>query len=540
MAAQMKDEKQILSNVIQEIKKKAKKKVDKKRIATLLTARHGLSSDEVEAMLTRLEAEGFINQKLDEKGDLCYAISKPAPFESEDSKLEDTVSPRILNVGASKEGDTAEPFPNPLPPTVNPDNAVVFSTLEALARGLDSTNQLLHQERAFSKAILQENLELKIKIKELEVKNSHLLDDVILRGASRIQRADENDRDADPLDELFFPRNKKQLNSEGSKVIHDDTIQSDGFQVVRPRRLRSNIQRESLPVVSIESGSESEGDLGSESSCAKNQLKTGKSNNMKGSSLNITRKEPQKSSNPNNINSEILENTERKDQQQASQTNKSKSKNLQNNRDKSAQRKGNRKNKVNLNDRSQCEGTEEAKNSERKGGQQRETTSQRVKITIVGDSQLKRLDETKLSNHHHQVEIIAKGGSRIRQATQQVGKSESDIIVVHAGTNDIKSSNPEALSDAIIETLNKIQQNNPSSQIAYSSIFRRNDKNDLTPNRKVTEVNKIIEEKLNLHGFDFINNSNILFCNLWKDGLHINDGGIRKFAGNLSSYFRYC
>ena len=117
MAAQMKDEKQILSNVIQEIKKKAKKKVDKKRIATLLTARHGLSSDEVEAMLTRLEAEGFINQKLDEKGDLCYAISKPAPFESENSKLEDTVSPRILNVGASKEGDTAEPFPNPLPPT---------------------------------------------------------------------------------------------------------------------------------------------------------------------------------------------------------------------------------------------------------------------------------------------------------------------------------------------------------------------------------------------------------------------------------------
>ena len=148
---------------------------------------------------------------------------------------------------------------------------------------------------------MQENLELKLKIKELEVKNSHLLDDVILRGASRIQRADENDRDADPLDELFFPRNKKQLNSEGSKVIHDDTIQSDGCQVVRPRRLRSNIQRESLPVVSIESGSESEGDLGSESSCAKNQLKTGKSNNMKGSSLNITRKEPQKSSNPNNI-----------------------------------------------------------------------------------------------------------------------------------------------------------------------------------------------------------------------------------------------
>ena len=130
--------------------------------------------------------------------------------------------------------------------------------------------------------------------------------------------------------------------------------------------------------------------------------------------------------------------------------------------------------------------------------------------------------------------------SHFGQATQQVGKSDSDIIVVHAGTNDIKSSNAEALSDEIINTLSKIQESNPSSQIAYSSMFRRNDKNDLTPNRKVAEVNKILEEKLNLHGFDFINNANILFCNLWKDGLNINAGGIRKFAGNLSSYFRYC
>ena len=194
--------------------------------------------------------------------------------------------------------------------------------------------------------------------------------------------------------------------------------------------------------------------------------------------------------------------------------------------------------------KSQCERTEEAQNTEKRGGQQKEIASQRVKIIIIGDSQLKRLDETKLSNHHHQVKIVAKGGSRIRQATQQVGKSDSDIIVVHAGTNYIKSSNAEALSDDIINTLNKIQESNnpsnPTSQIAYSSMFRRNDKNDPTPNRKVAEVNKILEEKLNLHGFDFINNANILFCNLWKDGLHINDGGIRKFAGNLSSYFRYC
>ena len=168
-----------------------------------------------------------------------------------------------------------------------------------------------------------------------------------------------------------------------------------------------------------------------------------------------------------------------------------------------------------------------------RGGQQKEITTQRVEITIVGDSQQKRLDETKLSSHHYQFKTVARGGYRIGHATQQVGKSDSDIILVHAGTNDIKSRNVEELSDEIINTLNNIQDSNPSLQIAHSSMFRRNDypgyqtlskrklrsqsqfsfresllprvrngKNDPTPNRKVAEANKILEEKHNLHGFD--------------------------------------
>ena len=65
-----------------------------------------------------------------------------------------------------KDEDTAEPPRNPPPPTVNTNNAVL-STLEALAGGIDDTNQLLHQKPAFSKAILKENLEEKLKIKRI-------------------------------------------------------------------------------------------------------------------------------------------------------------------------------------------------------------------------------------------------------------------------------------------------------------------------------------------------------------------------------------
>ena len=339
--------------------------------------------------------------------------------------MEDSSSPGIIIVGASKDRDTWVPHPNPPSPTVKTDNSMVLSTLEALARGLDSTNQLLHQERAFNKAILQENLELKLKIKELEVKNSHLLDDVILRGSSRIQRAEESDTDIDPLDEIFLPRSKKQPSSLRNKKPHD-TTQSNGFQVVRPRRQRSTLQRESSSIVSVQNGNGSEVDLGPESTHTRHHSEISKTNNANGNSQNIRRKEQQESSNPNDINNEILENTGRKDQQNASKTNKNKSNNFQGNRNKGAQRKGSRKSNVNLNNKSQCERIEEAQNTEKRGGQQKEITSQRVKITIVGDSQLKRLDETKLSNNHHQVKIVAKGGSRIRQATQQVGKSDQD------------------------------------------------------------------------------------------------------------------
>ncbi len=45
---------------------------------------------------------------------------------------------------------------------------------------------------------------------------------------------------------------------------------------------------------------------------------------------------------------------------------------------------------------------------------------------------------------------------------------------------------------------------------------------------------------LMLNGFDFIDNDNILYSNLARDGLHINTGGARKFASNLSRFIKYC
>ena len=94
------------------------------------------------------------------------------------------------------------------------------------------------------------------------------------------------------------------------------------------------------------------------------------------------------------------------------------------------------------------------------------------------------------------------------------------------------------LSKDVLDTLNEIQQNNPQSKVAYSAVFRRKDSHEL--DAKVTQLNILLAEELPLHGFDIIDNSNILFSNLKQDGLHLSSRGVRKFAGNLIKFSKYC
>ena len=82
-----------------------------------------------------------------------------------------------------------------------------------------------------------------------------------------------------------------------------------------------------------------------------------------------------------------------------------------------------------------------------------------------------------------------------------------------------------------------MQKSNPEARIVFSSVIRR--RNDPALNAKVTKLNKLLEDETVLNGFDMIDNSNII-SNLWTDGLHINDGGVRKLSGNFSKFIKYC
>ena len=166
-----------------------------------------------------------------------------------------------------------------------------------------------------------------------------------------------------------------------------------------------------------------------------------------------------------------------------------------------------------------------------------------IHICMVGDSQLRRMDADKMSNNHHEVVLNAKSGMKVEEAANHVDSeadSEADVIIMHAGTNNLRDSTPEEVAEKVIKTFKKIKQKNPKAQLAYSSIFRR--KGNAAANGmnvKVFQTNKILKEELMLQGIDFIDNDNILYGNICDDGLHINQGGAKRFARNVKKYVEY-
>ena len=59
---------------------------------------------------------------------------------------------------------------------------------------------------------------------------------------------------------------------------------------------------------------------------------------------------------------------------------------------------------------------------------------------IIGDSQVKRLNPEKLCNQYRDVEIIGQSGLRIKQAVAKAGETDKDVIIVHAGTNNLSTT----------------------------------------------------------------------------------------------------
>ena len=91
---------------------------------------------------------------------------------------------------------------------------------------------------------------------------------------------------------------------------------------------------------------------------------------------------------------------------------------------------------------------------------------------IVSDSQLRKVGAKRMPNDHHFVEKKFKPGMKIQEAIHQAGKTNNNVIIVHASTNNVSKTAPQELCKEVVETLEEVQENYPRSKIAFRQRLR--------------------------------------------------------------------
>ena len=107
-------------------------------------------------------------------------------------------------------------------------------------------------------------------------------------------------------------------------------------------------------------------------------------------------------------------------------------------------------------------------------------------------------------------------------------KYNPDFVILHTGTNDLKSNkSSEEISDDIIKLALDIKTD--QSDIVVSGILAIND--DM---KKVKEVNNFLKIKCSTYGLAFLNNLNIVpKKHLNGSGVHLNYNGTVALANNF-------
>ena len=116
-----------------------------------------------------------------------------------------------------------------------------------------------------------------------------------------------------------------------------------------------------------------------------------------------------------------------------------------------------------------------------------------------------------------------------------------DQICLHVGTNDLKSSTPNDVADAIIELAREVEDASESeivlsseSEIVLSELTARND--DYSD--AVKAVNKRLKQFCKQNNWKLISHANITSNGLNKGGLHLNREGNELLQKNFVNFLR--
>jgi len=111
------------------------------------------------------------------------------------------------------------------------------------------------------------------------------------------------------------------------------------------------------------------------------------------------------------------------------------------------------------------------------------TTRQKPSVIIAGDSMLKLVNGRKLSNllsHQSSTYVKTFPGATVEDMSDYVMPSlrrKPTEVILHVGTNDVKSSEPREIAEGIVNLGLKIQNHCPDCNITISSLILRADDN---------------------------------------------------------------
>ena len=181
---------------------------------------------------------------------------------------------------------------------------------------------------------------------------------------------------------------------------------------------------------------------------------------------------------------------------------------------------------------------EKQNSSKVNGNEEQETTepekNTRKRVFIIGDSILNGISEYGL-NKSHDVKVRPHSGATsqdIKDHIKPIIRRKPDLIIIHAGTNDLtKGCNTVEEMNEIIDAA---KSDSPSTEIVVSLLTTRRD--SFVMPKKVKNLNRKLKDTCNKHQIKMIDNSNIDAECLSAKNLHLNPRGNSMLARNFLNF----
>ncbi len=160
-------------------------------------------------------------------------------------------------------------------------------------------------------------------------------------------------------------------------------------------------------------------------------------------------------------------------------------------------------------------------------------------VVVAGDSMLKYVKGWELSTGQQNVSVKSFSGATVDDMCDFLKptlRKHPDKLIIHAGTNDIRKSDPGTVAHKVTDLAKKFRKDFSNTEVLISSLIVRNDSPELA--QKVKQTNIILKSNCLSNNLVFLDNSNINCSHLNYRGLHLNRDGSALLQNNISNILK--